>query len=232
MLIRTLLVWLIGLPFTIFIFIFVIISLAFDRSGSSIHSIGALWGRILLFLSGVTVEIKGTENLLQNSPQIIASNHKGAFDILALQAFIPIQFRWVAKKSLFKIPIIGWSMSLAGYVSIDREKAGSAYKSIERAAEKVKKGVSVLIFPEGTRSSAGSLLPFKRGGFLLAIKSGVPIIPVSIRGTENLMKKDSILIRPGVVKVVIGKPIPVSDTDEKPLMEMVRKAIEEGLTAC
>lgn len=232
MLIRTLLVWLIGLPVTIFIFILVIISLAFDRSGNSIHSIGALWGRILLFLSGVTVEIKGTENLLQNSPQILASNHKGAFDILALQAFIPIQFRWVAKKSLFKIPIIGWSMSLAGYISIDRERAGSAYKSIERAAEKVKKGVSVLIFPEGTRSSTGSLLPFKRGGFLLAIKSGVPIIPVSIRGTEDLMKKESILIRPGVVKVVIGKPIPVSDTDEKPLMEMVRKAIEEGLTAC
>jgi len=232
MLIRTLLVWLVGLPVTIFIFIIVIISLAFDRSGNSIHSIGALWSRILLFLSGVTVEIKGAENLFQDSPQILASNHRGAFDILALQGFIPIQFRWVAKKSLFKIPIIGWSMSLAGYVSIDREKAGSAYKSIERAAEKVKKGASVLIFPEGTRSSAGSLLPFKRGGFLLAIKSGVPIVPVSIRGTENLMKKESILIRPGAVKVVIGKPIPVSGADEKLLMEMVRKAIEEGLTAC
>ena len=232
MLIRTLLVWLVGLPVTIFIFIFVIISLAFDRSGKSIHSIGALWSRILLFLSGVTVEIKGAENLFQDSPQILASNHRGAFDILALQGFIPIQFRWVAKKSLFKIPIIGWSMSLAGYVSIDREKAGSAYKSIERAAEKVKKGASVLIFPEGTRSAAGSLLPFKRGGFLLAVKSGVPIVPVSIRGTENLMKKESILIRPGAVKVVIGKPIPVSDADEKLLMEMLKKAIEEGLTAC
>ena len=232
MLIRTLSVWLVGLPVTIFIFVIVIISLAFDRSGNSIHSIGALWSRILLFLSGVTVEIKGAENLFQDSPQILASNHRGAFDILALQGFIPIQFRWVAKKSLFKIPIIGWSMSLAGYVSIDREKAGSAYKSIERAAEKVKKGASVLIFPEGTRSSAGSLLPFKRGGFLLAIKSGVPIVPVSIRGTENLMKKESILIRPGAVKVVIGKPIPVSGADEKLLMEMVKKAIEEGLTAC
>src|SRR3989338_7413731 len=232
MLIRTLSVWLVGLPVTIFIFVIVIISLAFDRSGNSIHSIGALWSRILLFLSGVTVEIKGAENLFQDSPQILASNHRGAFDILALQGFIPIQFRWVAKKSLFKIPIIGWSMSLAGYVSIDREKAGSAYKSIERAAEKVKKGASVLIFPEGTRNAAGSLLPFKRGGFLLAIKSGVPIVPVSIRGTENLMKKESILIRPGAVKVVIGKPIPVSDADEKLLMEMLRKAIEEGLTAC
>ncbi|HLA51549.1 MAG TPA: lysophospholipid acyltransferase family protein [Thermodesulfobacteriota bacterium] len=230
MLIRTLLVWLVGLPVTIFIFIIVIISLAFDRSGNSIHSIGALWSRILLFLSGVTVEIKGAENLFQDSPQILASNHRGAFDILALQGFIPIQFRWVAKKSLFKIPIIGWSMSLAGYVSIDREKAGSAYKSIERAAEKVKKGASVLIFPEGTRSSAGSLLPFKRGGFLLAIKSGVPIVPVSIRGTENLMKKESILIRPGAVKVVIGKPISTEGVDEKVLMNEVRKAIEEELS--
>lgn len=232
MLIRTLSVWLIGLAVTIFLFIAVILSLIFDRSGNSIHSIGALWSRILLLLSGVTVEIKGAENLLQDRPQLIASNHRGAFDILALQAFIPIRFRWVAKKSLFKIPFIGWSMSLAGYVSIDREKAGSAYKSIERAAEKVKKGASVLIFPEGTRSAAGSLLPFKRGGFLLAIKSGVPIVPVSIRGTENLMKKESVLIRPGAVKIVIGKPIPVSDADEKLLMEMVRKAIEEGLTAC
>src|SRR3989338_378386 len=203
MLIRTLFVWLIGLPVTIFLFILVIISLIFDRSGKAIHSIGRLWGRILLFLSGVTVEVKGLENILAGKPQIFASNHQGAFDILALQAFIPIQLRWVAKRSLFKIPIIGWSMSLAGYVSIDRERAGSAYRSIETAAEKVKKGVSVLIFPEGTRSSTGSLLPFKQGGFLLAIKSGVPIIPVSIRGTENLMKKDSILIRPGVVKVII-----------------------------
>ena len=230
MLIRTLSVWLVGLPVTIFIFIIVIISLAFDRSGKSIHSIGALWSRILLFLSGVTVELKGAENLFQDSPQILASNHRGAFDILALQGFIPIQFRWVAKKSLFKIPIIGWSMSLAGYVSIDREKAGSAYKSIERAAEKVKKGASVLIFPEGTRSAAGSLLPFKRGGFLLAIKSGVPIVPVSIRGTENLMKKESILIRPGAVKVVIGKPISTEGVDEKVLMNEVRKAIEEELS--
>lgn len=232
MLIRTLFVWLIGLPLTIFLFILVIISLVFDRSGNSIHSIGVLWSRSLLFLSGVTVEIKGAENLLQGKPQILASNHQGAFDILVLQGFIPIQFRWVAKKSLFNIPIIGWSMSLAGYVSIDREKAGSAYKSIERAAEKVKSGTSVLIFPEGTRSVAGNLLPFKRGGFLLAVKSGVPVIPISIKGAKDIMRKGSILIRPGAVRVVIGKPIPVSDADEKLMMEIVRKAIEGGLVAC
>jgi len=242
MLSRTLLVWIIGLPVTIILFIFVILSLTFDRSGNAIHSIGRLWSRILLFLSGVTVEIKGTENLLQDGPQILASNHQGAFDILALQAFIPMQFRWVAKKSLFKIPIVGWSMSLAGYIGIERERASSAYKSIEAAAERIKNGTSVLIFPEGTRSATGELLPFKRGGFLLAVKSGVPVIPISITGTKDIMKKGSVLINPGRIKIVIGRPIQTKSpltplykkgeggiADEKVLMDAVRKAIEEGL---
>ena len=229
MLIRSLLVWLIGLPVTIFLFIIVILSLIFDRSGNAIHSIGRLWSRILLFLSGVTVEVEGIEHLLKDKPQILASNHQGAFDILALQAFIPIQFRWVAKRNLFKIPIFGWSMSLAGYIGIERARAGSAYKSIEEAAEKVKNGTSVLIFPEGTRSASGELLPFKRGGFLLAVKSGVPVIPISIQGTKDVMKRGSILIKPGLIKIVIGKPIQTIGVDEKVLMGNVRQAIEEGL---
>lgn len=230
MLLRTLLFWLFGLPVTLFLFLVVILSLIFDRSGNAIHSIGALWSRILLFLSGSKVEIKGVENLLRNEPQILASNHQGAFDILALQAFIPIQFRWVAKTSLFKIPVIGWSMSLAGYVGIERERASSAYKSIEAAAEKVKNGTSVLIFPEGTRSATGELLPFKRGSFLLAVKSDVPVIPISIQGTKDIMKRSSILINPSRINVVIGKPIPTAGVDEKALMEEVRKAIEQGLS--
>ncbi|MEK6539765.1 MAG: lysophospholipid acyltransferase family protein [Deltaproteobacteria bacterium] len=230
MLIRTLLVWLIGLPVTIFLFILVIISLIFDRSGKAIHSIGRLWSRILLFLSGVTVEVKGLENILAGKPQIFASNHQGAFDILALQAFIPIQFRWVAKRSLFKIPIIGWSMSLAGYVSMDRERAGSAYRSIETAAEKIRNGICVLIFPEGTRSATGELLPFKRGGFLLAIKSGAPVVPLSIQGSTGIMRKGSLFIRPGLIKIAIGRPIQTAGADEKALMAGVRKAIEDGLS--
>ena len=230
MLIRTLFVWLIGLPVTIFLFILVIISLIFDRSGKAIHSIGRLWGRILLFLSGVTVEVKGLENILAGKPQIFASNHQGAFDILALQAFIPIQFRWVAKRSLFKIPIIGWSMSLAGYVSMDRERSGSAYRSIETAAEKVRNGICVLIFPEGTRSATGELLPFKRGGFLLAIKSGAPVVPLSIRGSTDIMRKGSLFIRPGLIKIAIGRPIQTAGADEKALMAGVRQAIEDGLS--
>lgn len=228
MLLRTLFVWLIGLPATVFLFCVVLLSLIVDRSGDAIHSIGRLWSRILLFLSGVTVEVTGAENLLKDAPQILASNHQGAFDILALQAFIPIQFRWVAKKSLFKIPIVGWSMSLAGYIGIERERASSAYKSIEAAAEKVKNGTSVLIFPEGTRSATGELLPFKRGSFLLAVKSGVPVVPISIQGAKGIMKRGSVLISKGRIKVVVGKPIQTLGMEEKILMAEVRRAIEEG----
>src|SRR3989304_3075768 len=229
MLSRTLLVWIIGLPVTIILFIFVILSLTFDRSGNAIHSIGRLWSRILLFLSGVTVEIKGTENLLQDGPQILASNHQGAFDILALQAFIPMQFRWVAKKSLFKIPVVGWSMSLAGYIGIERARSGRAYKSLEMAAEKVRRGTSVVIFPEGTRSLTGILLPFKKGSFLLAVKSGVDIVPVGIKGTRDIMKKGSLLITPADATLYIGKPMPSAGLAERELCARSRRAIEELL---
>src|SRR3972149_7674856 len=205
MYLRTLLVWAAGIPITMALFVLVVLSLFIDRTGRLVHSIGALWCRVIRALSGVRVLVVGAENLPRDRPVIIVSNHQGAFDIPVLQCHIPMQFRWVAKKSLFKIPIVGWSMGLAGYIGIERERASSAYKSIEAAAERIKNGTSVLIFPEGTRSNTGELLPFKRGGFLLATKSGVTVVPVSIQGTADIMKKESILIRPGIVKVVIEK---------------------------
>jgi 1-acyl-sn-glycerol-3-phosphate acyltransferase len=226
---RTLIVWIVGLPVTLLLFICVLISLIFDRSGNSVHSIGAFWSRILLFLSGVRVGVNGVENIPEG-PVIFASNHQGAFDILVLQSYISTQFRWISKESLFKIPILGWSMSLAGYISIDRGRAALAYRSIEKAVDRVRReGISVLIFPEGTRSTTGTLLPFKRGSFLLALKCGVPILPVSIQGTRDIMKKGSMLIRSADVKVVVGRPIDTAGIEEVELMEMVRRAVEDGL---
>lgn len=226
---RTLLVWLLGVPVTIFLFMFVLLSLLIDREGKMVHSIGALWCRAILALSGVKVEIKGAENIPKDRPVIFLSNHQGAFDIPALQGFLDYQFRWVAKKSLFKIPIFGWSMSLAGYIGIERESAGAAYKSIEEAASKIKGGTSVLIFPEGTRSKTAELLPFKRGGFLLAVKSGVPIIPVGIKGTSEIMRKGGALIKPSDVTISIGEPIKTEGADEKELRTETRAVIERLL---
>ena len=207
MFLRTFIVWAIGLPLTFVVFILVSLIFMFDRSGSVVHSIGVLWCRIILALSGVRVRVEGTENIPKGGPVIFLSNHQGAFDIPALQGYIPVQFRWVAKKSLFKIPVIGWTMSLAGYIGIDRENAAEAMRNIEEASGKIRGGTSVLVFPEGTRSDTGALLPFKRGAFVLVSKSAVPVVPVAIQGTRDIMKRGRYSIRPSEVRISFGAPL-------------------------
>ncbi len=221
--------WLFGLPITGFLFIFVLLSIPFDRHGRAIHAIGAFWCRIILALCGIRVKISGLSELPKSGPVIIASNHQGIFDIPVLQGLLPLQFRWVSKKSLFNIPVIGWTMSLAGYISIDRESATKSFRSIKRAAERIKAGTSVLIFPEGTRGPERKLLPFKRGLFVLGTESGVPLVPVSISGTSDIMKDHSVWIRPGLVEVKVHRPIDTTGIDEVELMEKTRAAIEGGL---
>ena len=229
MLLRTLLVWTAGGAVTALLFVAVLFSLVLDRTGRLVHSIGALWCRIIVRLSGVKVRVEGVENLPADRPVIMLSNHQGAFDIPVLQGWLPLQFRWVAKKSLFSIPVVGWSMTLAGYISIERERSMKAYRSLLKAAEKIRAGTSVLVFPEGTRSATGRLLPFKKGAFLLASKSGVPVVPIAINGTAGIMKKGSLLIRPAAVTVRVGRPIETQGMDEKTLEKTVREAIESML---
>jgi 1-acyl-sn-glycerol-3-phosphate acyltransferase len=142
---------------------------------------------------------------------------------------LPLQFRWVSKESLFKIPVIGWTMSFAGYISIDRASATKSLRSLKRAAERIKGGTSVLIFPEGTRGPDRKLLPFKRGLFFLGTKSGVPLVPISISGTSNIMKDHSVWIKPTTVEVTIHEPIETSGIDDAELMKRTREAIEGGL---
>lgn len=228
---RTLIVWAAGLPLTMALFLAVLFSFVIDRSGSLVHSIGALWCRIILALSGVRVNVDGVSNIPRAGPVIFMSNHQGAFDIPALQGYIPVQFRWVAKKSLFKIPVIGWTMSLAGYIGIDRENAAEAMRNIEDAAQKIRGGTSVLVFPEGTRSDTGRLLPFKRGAFLLAGRSGVPVVPVAIQGTKDIMKRGRYSINPSTVRISFGRPIAPEQGGGQGMRATARRAIESLLQA-
>jgi len=225
-LIRTLLVWGLGLPITTVCFLSMIPAYLIDRSGNAAHSIATFWAKAVMRLAGIHVSVRGIENIPRHAPLIILSCHRGAFDIPALQSVLPVQFRWVAKKSLFKLPLVGWSMSLAGYISIDREKGAAAYKSIDAAAEKIKAGTSVLIFPEGTRNTGNELLLFKKGGFTLAQRSGAAIVPVAITGTEKILKKGGFWVSPSKVIVSIGRPVPVAGHKEKELREITRAAIE------
>jgi 1-acyl-sn-glycerol-3-phosphate acyltransferase len=175
-----------------------------------IHRLARLWARIILFLAHIPVEVFGHHNILQDSPQIFAANHQSDVDSLVALAFIPVQFRWIAKKELFNVPLFGMAMRNAGYIPIDRKNHESALKSLEEAAQKIGGGTSVMTFPEGTRSRNGTVQPFKQGAFHLAIKAGVPIVPVTIIGTGAIMPKRSLKISPGSVKLIIDKPVDVS----------------------
>lgn len=162
---------------------------------------------MILITAGVKIKIKGTENIAPNTPYVLMSNHQSHFDVLSLFSKIPLRIYFLAKKELMRVPVFGWAMYLMGHVTIDRGDREEAFKSIDRAVEKVRNGTNVVVFPEGTRSPTGELLPFKKGGFVLAIKGGIPILPVGIYGSNKILPKGSIKISSGIIKIAVGKPI-------------------------
>ena len=228
---RTVAVWVLGIISTVTAFLFIALVWPFDRRGALKHYFCVLWARSIIAVSGVKVSVAGLENVPRDRAVLFLSNHQGAFDIPAIQSVLPVHFLWVAKKSLFKVPVVGWSMSLTGYISIDRDNPAEAVKSMDEASGRMGEGVSVVIFPEGTRSETGALLPFKRGAFMLAKKSGVPIVPVAIQGTNRIKKKGSFLVNPAKVRISIGRPIPIGASDEKELRNMTKRQIEEMMAA-
>ncbi|MGD8974228.1 MAG: lysophospholipid acyltransferase family protein [Desulfobacterales bacterium] len=203
----------------------------FTRTGNPVHLVARLWARSILFVSRIKVTVNGLSNVDSSKSFIYMSNHQSNFDIPVLLAYIPGQFRWLAKAELFKIPIFGHGMRGAGYISIDRFNRDSAFQSIDQAAKKIKGGVSVMIFPEGTRSKDGRIRPFKKGGFIMALNSGVPIVPVIVRGTWPIMSKDSLRINRGNVYLDIKQPIDThgyTRDNKQLLIDRVRAVICEG----
>jgi 1-acyl-sn-glycerol-3-phosphate acyltransferase len=215
---------------TIVLGILAIIVSFFSRTGNPVHIIARIWARGILFVSGIKVNVKGLTNIDQSQSYIYMSNHQSNFDIPVLLAHLPVQFRWLAKAELFRIPIFGRAMRGAGYVKIDRFNQESAFKSINEAASRMKNGVSVMIFPEGTRSRDGNIRPFKKGGFVMAVDSGVPIVPVVLRGTRSIMEKTRLRINTGDVSLNIETPIATTDFTRETkdgLIESVRTVICE-----
>ena len=169
------------------------------------------WARLLLTSAGVTVTVEGTEHLSQTDAQVVVANHQSWFDILALFYVLPVELRFVAKKELFAIPFFGWSLRALGHVRLDRHNLAAAIKAYEVASRYIREQrLSVLVFPEGTRSRTGQLQPFKAGPFVLAIQSGAPIVPAYVAGTFGILPKGSIRVRPSAVHVMVGPPIPTA----------------------
>ena len=198
------------------------------------HLIGRLWGNLNLLAAGVKVRLKGLENLDPGQSYVFLSNHQGWFDIFTLLGKLPVQFRWLAKEELFKIPILGPAMRASGYIPIDRGDRRKAVESLNQAAVRVQNGTPIVIFPEGTRSPDGVMGEFKKGGFILAIKSQQPIAPITISGSYRVFpKRGDWMIHPGTIEVTIGRPIStvgLKMKDNEALMRTVRESILRHLT--
>jgi len=179
------------------------------------------------------VEIEGLENVDPGHPQIFVANHSGLHDILSLSAYLPIQFGWIAKSSLFRVPFMGWHMRRCGYIAIDRDNPRKAAKSILEAAELISSGTSAIAFPEGTRSRTGELGKFHSGAFSLALRAGVPLVPIALEGSYRVIRPKTLWVNPGVIiRVKIAKPILLSNynsADRQRLMDEVFRIIERNL---
>jgi len=187
-----------------------------------------LWSPVLLWAGGARLVVHGQENVDAKRPTIYVSNHQSTLDIPAHFVTVPVAFRYVAKSQLGWVPFIGWYLWLAGHIFVDRSNRQAAITSLQRAGRKIRGGTSIFLYPEGTRSPDGRILPFKKGPFALALEARVPICPVTIEGTGSIMPKNSWNIVPGPVHVKIGKPIdttPFAASDREGLARAVREVI-------
>lgn len=170
-----------------------------------------LWSRGLLTASGLRLEVQIESEFDSSRCYVFMPNHQSLYDIPALLVSAPVDLRFMAKRSLFQIPIFGWALRAGGFVSIDRGSSRRAQSGFNSALRALRAGASFLVFPEGTRSLDGRLLPFKRGGLLLALRSGIPMVPVGIRGTLGIRTRGSYRIRPGRAIVRYGRPLDPAD---------------------
>ncbi len=200
----------------------VIIFSPFLRKGEfTIHKIARSWAKVVLAISGVDSQVSGSFNVYLDRPQIFMANHQSVFDIFVVLAQMPAQFRWIAKKELFEVPVFGGALRRTGSIEIDRKNRERAMVSIDEAARKIREGKSVMTFPEGTRGRPGRIREFKKGVFHLAMKAGVPIVTISIIGSGEIMATKSMRIRPGKILVVVDKPIMTSEYAPEQIDELI-----------
>jgi 1-acyl-sn-glycerol-3-phosphate acyltransferase len=195
----------------------------FDPGGRRQVAIAQFWSKVLIKIAGVKLEIEGLEKIDPNGSYVFASNHVSYMDTPVVLGHIPVQFRFLAKKSLFSIPFLGYHLKRAGHIAVPRENPREALKAMANAGRIIReKGISVLIFPEGGRSLDG-LKPFKEGAAYIALNAGVPVVPVALTGTLQVLPMHSLNVRPGHVVMKIGEPIPTAHLTVKDRAQLTRE---------
>jgi 1-acyl-sn-glycerol-3-phosphate acyltransferase len=185
------------------------------------------WARAILRLAGITVSVRHGERFEPGRSFVIAANHESFCDILVLLANVPLSLRFLAKRSIFRVPVLGWSIAAAGFVPVDRGERRRSAAIMDAALKRLRGGRSLVIFPEETRTPDGELLPFKQGAALLALRSGLPLLPVGIGGTFRILPKGSRRITPGRVVLAAGSPIEVGGRRPSERRDLTRIAREQ-----
>jgi len=202
-----------------------------DKSDGLFDKAPRWWSSLVLWAAGVKVHVHGFETLNAAEPHIYASNHVSWFDVPALAKILP-HYKFVAKAELFKVPVFGHGMRAVGMIEIQRENRKAAFGAYDVAAERIRAGSSVVVFPEGTRGREYALRPFKKGPFVLAIAAGVPIVPIIVHGTIEVMKKGSMWVHPGTIDVHLLEPVSTAGIDydhREALMQAVRGKMADAM---
>ena len=209
---------------------FALLASLFDGTGRVQHRIAHIWARVILKTVGIRVHVEGLQNLHPPQPAIYAANHLSAIDIPVLYSCVPGQFRVMAKRALFRYPFLGWYLKRSGQIPIVFGDAHASLRSLNRAGEALKRGMPLVVFPEGGRSASGELQEFMGGAFYVAIRAQSPVVPMAIVGSYELLPINSFHMIPGDVALVIGEPIPTAGLrlrDMEKLAAQVRQVIAE-----
>ena len=185
-----------------------LLSTLFDRTGNFAHRCARAWAWLILKTTGVRVTVTGLEHLEPGRSYVFAANHQSIYDIPIVFTSIPFQLRIVAKASLGRIPFMGWHLHRAGHLLVDRRNPGADI--VEKMRRLVGESSSLIVFPEGTRSRDGAVGRFKKGSFLVAMDAGLPVVPVSITNSRNVMRKGELMVCPGEVELTIHPPVPTA----------------------
>jgi 1-acyl-sn-glycerol-3-phosphate acyltransferase len=208
--------------------IFILILRIFVPSGKAGFYFSRIWTAIMGICMGITHSVEGAEKVDPSTSYIVTPNHQGNADIVALYLALPVPFFWVVKRELTRIPFFGWALASIGSIALDRSNRSEAIELLREGCKKLSGGWSMVIYPEGTRSPDANLQPFKKGAFMMAVQTGIPILPVVCNGAFRILPRKTMALRPGRIHVVIGDPIPtegLTEADVPALMERTREAM-------